>query len=253
MQQLRHFWHYITSDTSEDPLPMEVVAVAATGSLAALVLGWLLGAGDFLVNILASIALLGPGLIATNVLARNWRRRRRNEEILNRVEGPLFAIMSVVEGSLNRFQQALPEPERIESKRPTPGEVDASVRSRIDAVIGRSRTLCDMCESMLPDPGLTPMYPYALRRPQVKEILRILEELSGTIRTDLVAARLREIHDVITDIQERDNGLHNHIRFLRDLIDALRFLAQEVPVGRSSRRTNITALHREAQERLWNV
>lgn len=41
----------------------------------ATVAGVLVAAGDFALNVLASLALLGPGLLITNVLARNWRFR----------------------------------------------------------------------------------------------------------------------------------------------------------------------------------
>jgi hypothetical protein len=253
VKQLRRLWQRITSDTSDDPLPMAIVGIAVAGSLAALVLGWLLGAWDFLINILASVALLGPGLIATNVLARNWRTRRRNEEILNRVEGPLSAAISVLEGSMNRLQRALPEPIRTDLERPTPIEVEEQLRERISTLTGRVRVLHAVCESMWTIDEITPMYPFALRRPQVKEILRILDELSGTVRTDLVAARLQEIHDLITVIQERDSSLYNLVRVLRCLIDALGFLAQEVPAGTSPRWTDVEALQRDAQERLWSA
>jgi hypothetical protein len=61
---------------------MEAVALAVLVSVGAITVALLIDGADFrgydfTVNVLASLALLGPGLIITNVLARNWRRRRR--------------------------------------------------------------------------------------------------------------------------------------------------------------------------------
>lgn len=56
-----------------DPLPLTWVMVAMMISGLAMAVGALRGVDDFLMNVTANLALLGPGLFITNVLARNWR------------------------------------------------------------------------------------------------------------------------------------------------------------------------------------
>lgn len=59
-----------------DVLPRWWVLVAVLGSGGALIIGAVWAGKDFWVNILASLALLGPGLVLTNVFASQWRARR---------------------------------------------------------------------------------------------------------------------------------------------------------------------------------
>src|SRR3954453_12866550 len=61
------------TERPDDPLPLEWIAGACVASVGAFTWGWLLGSWGFFQNVLASIALLGPGLFLTNVVARNWR------------------------------------------------------------------------------------------------------------------------------------------------------------------------------------
>jgi hypothetical protein len=69
----------VTGGHPSDPLPSGLLLVTLIGSVAAIGLGaWMdrvnLGLG-FLLNILANLALLGPGLWATNRIVRNARLR----------------------------------------------------------------------------------------------------------------------------------------------------------------------------------
>jgi hypothetical protein len=74
-------WRQLFGERPDDPLPMEAIAVAVAGSVAAMAIALAIDGAtfrgyDFLVNVLASLALLGPGLIVTNVVVRNWRHKR---------------------------------------------------------------------------------------------------------------------------------------------------------------------------------
>lgn len=82
-------WKRLFSERRDDPLPMEAIAGALALSAACLLGGSLLAGEDFWINVLASLALLGPGLVVTNVLARNWRTKRRTTALLERVSEPI--------------------------------------------------------------------------------------------------------------------------------------------------------------------
>jgi hypothetical protein len=71
---------------------MEWIAISLAISVGAIVWGALLSGKDFLLNLLASLALLGPGLVITNVVARNWRSNRIVRELAAKVEYPVSAI-----------------------------------------------------------------------------------------------------------------------------------------------------------------
>src|SRR3982750_3072056 len=88
LARLRDRVHRTFKERSDDPLPLEWVGIASVASVGAFVWGWILGDWNFLQNILASIVVLGPGLLATNVLARNWRHKtdaKKKEEALVRL------------------------------------------------------------------------------------------------------------------------------------------------------------------------
>ena len=86
----------------DDPLPREWIAVALLASIGAGVLGGIKGGWSFWENVLASVVLLGPGLLLTNVVATRWRTRRRAVEIqpilnsLGRSLTPFLAGLSAV-------------------------------------------------------------------------------------------------------------------------------------------------------------
>jgi hypothetical protein len=80
-----------------DPLAMEWIAAAAVASVVAAASGTLIAGKDFLINILASVTLLGPGLFFTNVIARNWRVARAKSQLLYDVSPPVFDLVFSVD------------------------------------------------------------------------------------------------------------------------------------------------------------
>ncbi len=82
----RALWLRAFRERPDDPLPMEAVAIAIVTSIGAIIAALTIDGRDFrgydfVINLLASISLLGPGLLITNVLARNWRHKRHTEEM----------------------------------------------------------------------------------------------------------------------------------------------------------------------------
>ena len=59
-----------------DPIPGWLIWPAVTLSLLALAYGVKANWADFLLNVAASVALLGPGLFITDRVIRNWRHRK---------------------------------------------------------------------------------------------------------------------------------------------------------------------------------
>src|SRR4051794_24659832 len=74
-------YRLLTSEHPDDPLPREWIRVALLLSAVAVWLGLKAAPGDFSLNILANLSLLGPGLILTNIIAARWKSRRREVAI----------------------------------------------------------------------------------------------------------------------------------------------------------------------------
>lgn len=68
-------WRWTFHEQADDLIAREWIAVALLMSLGAVIAGGFIGK-DFWINLLASIALLGPGLFFTNVIVRTWQRDR---------------------------------------------------------------------------------------------------------------------------------------------------------------------------------
>lgn len=92
---------------------MEAISLALILSVGCSVGGSLAAGKDFWVNVLASLALLGPGLLITNVLARNWRTKRETQWIIDQAKGPIAklccSLSLPIERALNQLAEILPE------------------------------------------------------------------------------------------------------------------------------------------------
>lgn len=64
-----------------DAIPAAFVWTSIPLSVAASVTGIRIAPDDFLVNILASVAILGPGLFVANIAARSWRHLKNRNDI----------------------------------------------------------------------------------------------------------------------------------------------------------------------------
>src|SRR5947209_8619583 len=69
------------TEKPDDPLPREWIASASVLSLAVGAFGSVRWGESFWENVAAGVVLLGPGLIATNLVASGWRRRRHERQI----------------------------------------------------------------------------------------------------------------------------------------------------------------------------
>ncbi len=84
------------SERAGDALPRELVALALLVSGLSAWLAWYIDGADFRgydasVNVLASLIVLGPGLLVTNIFfVRNWRLRRDDEELVRAVDRYIF-------------------------------------------------------------------------------------------------------------------------------------------------------------------
>jgi hypothetical protein len=69
------------SEHDADPLPMEWVFSGVAISVLAIVAGIALERDELVLNVLVNLVLLGPGLVLTNIAARDWRLRRLGTRI----------------------------------------------------------------------------------------------------------------------------------------------------------------------------
>jgi hypothetical protein len=87
-------WRRVFAERPEDPLPLEWIAAAVVLSIVALVWGWWLGGSAFFQNELAALALLGPGLFLTNVVAVRLQIRRCSADRARRVAATIPTLVS---------------------------------------------------------------------------------------------------------------------------------------------------------------
>jgi hypothetical protein len=92
--QARRLWQRVFTERPEDPLPLEWIGAALVLSIVAIVWGWQLGGSAFAQNVFAALALLGPGLLLTNVVAVRLQDRRRAADRASRVVATVGTLVS---------------------------------------------------------------------------------------------------------------------------------------------------------------
>lgn len=92
--QAKRFWRRVFREQPEDALPREWIALALVLSLGAFVWGLLLDSSALLQSELATLALLGPGLLLTNVIAVQLRNRRRSAQRESRIAATVASLIS---------------------------------------------------------------------------------------------------------------------------------------------------------------
>lgn len=92
--QTKRFWRRVFKEQPEDALPREWIALALGLSIGAFVWGLLLNSSALLQSELATLALLGPGLLLTNVIAVQLRNRRRSAQRESRIAATVASLIS---------------------------------------------------------------------------------------------------------------------------------------------------------------
>jgi hypothetical protein len=94
-------------------MPREWIVGAIACSVVAAIAGCWIWGGDFVANVVASLVLIGPGLLLTNVVAGNWRNQRLASHTIGQIRGPLMlflmAIGMGITSHYERLHELLPE------------------------------------------------------------------------------------------------------------------------------------------------
>lgn len=85
---------WITKRRRDDFLPLSLSVLGMTMSVGAVCWGVLAPPGDFLLNILATLAVIGPGLVVTNVLVARIESSRKRQQIEGRTAPLLLLLLS---------------------------------------------------------------------------------------------------------------------------------------------------------------
>ena len=256
MQWLSRSWRRVFDERPGDPLPMQAIVVAIAGSVVATIAGALLGGMGFLINILAAIALLGPSLVITNILARNWKLNRDRAELWRRIGPPLGKVVLIVRASLQSWTRNLPDAapiKRIYSSMdyhapewrkddPYPLHVEDRIMDveppanymgseAFDGLISDVRGLKSQCEA---HPGvmeefMKPDYPFAFEHGSIAQIRSVLESADPVIGFHELNVQLSLLHNSITTIQEDDSSMLAISRFFDCLLGSLLFIMGELP------------------------
>lgn len=92
--QAKRLWQQVFKEQPEDALPREWIAGALVLSIGALALGLWLDSSALLQSELATLALLGPGLLLTNVVAVQLKNRRRSAQRKSRIAATVTSLIS---------------------------------------------------------------------------------------------------------------------------------------------------------------
>ncbi len=92
-------WNWAVDERPNEVLPRELIGLALIATGVSAVAGWYLDEHrfrgyDITINVLASLVVLGPGLVITNVIARNWQEHRKEEHLLNRLRVPVIELIA---------------------------------------------------------------------------------------------------------------------------------------------------------------
>jgi hypothetical protein len=120
---------------------MELVYGSIVLSICALIVGLLLGPRDLTNNILANLVLLGPGLIITNIIVRNWRLRRRSQE-LHPLLAAVYNNLMVVARDCYRLMEVLDIPVLDDPPSSQPGDL-SELKAFLSSLSERVRSLRD--------------------------------------------------------------------------------------------------------------
>ncbi len=203
VQGVVHRWRRLFREHPREPLPREALVGAVVLSTVTAVGGTIWAGKEFWVNVLASLVLLGPGLVITNYVAINWRDRRDKAVVTSQLAGPSQAIDLVirqiyVDAMIGLFKQVYPDAEPPASVQPawaTPAKAMseliqqlATVRAAFDSV-----SISDM--GTLTNTAITT---------SVRDVIRILQqqlvEMEPFMNTAPATLRMQDLDSALSHL-----------------------------------------------------
>lgn len=100
---------FLGKEREDEPFPREWTVLLLPVAGGAAYWGWRLGRWGFIGNLLASVVLIGPGLLFTYIIAARWRSRRLSLNVAPKLSAVCEAVMPVVTGLID-VAPTLPQP-----------------------------------------------------------------------------------------------------------------------------------------------